>query len=48
MVIGRVFANHATGLLPATEDLIALGHSTIALLTDTVGIRPTCERCKGF
>lgn len=45
---GAVLSDHYVGVRAAVEDLIALGHRRIALVTGSPSIRPTRERVRGL
>lgn len=44
----QVLTDHETGLVQATEYLLALGHTRIGLICGTPGVRPGYTRLKGF
>jgi len=46
--VGRTLFDHVSGVKAATQDLVNLGHTTIALVTGSPDVRPTRERVKGF
>ena len=46
--VGRALFDHVSGIAEATADLVALGHTRIAMVTGTPDVRPTRERLRGF
>lgn len=46
--VGRALFDHVSGVAEATSDLVALGHTRIAMVTGTPDVRPTRERLRGF
>lgn len=46
--VGRTLFDHVSGVAEATSDLVALGHTRLAMVTGTADVRPTRERLKGF
>lgn len=48
LVAGAVLSDHYTGVRAAVQDLVAMGHRRIALVTGSPSIRPTRERIRGL
>lgn len=48
VVAGAVLSDHYAGVRAAVEDLVAMGHRRIALVTGSPSIRPTRERIRGL
>lgn len=46
--VGRTLFDHVSGVAEATADLVALGHTRLAIITGSPDVRPTRERLKGF
>ena len=46
--VGRALFDHVSGVADASADLVALGHSRLAMITGSADVRPTRERLKGF
>lgn len=46
--VGRTLFDHVSGVADATRDLVALGHTRLAMVTGTPDVRPTRERLSGF
>lgn len=46
--VGRTLFDHVSGVAEATSDLVAMGHTRLAMVTGTPDVRPTRERLKGF